>query len=131
MSWKITLRVDYRTYVQEVIHHHGVPVSIISIRAFQFTPTSWRALQEQLGTQVDLIITFNLYIAGNSKCTFRFWSKCFKSLCWTLEGSGINFWLSQSFLITIDTIWVIKWPHSRHCIVGIDNPCWLFWGFRP
>jgi len=71
MSLKITLRVDYCTYVREVFHLHGVPVSIISNRAFQFTPTFRRALQEELGTPVDLITTFHIQTDGKSECTFQ------------------------------------------------------------
>ncbi|XP_070037066.1 uncharacterized protein [Nicotiana tomentosiformis] len=51
-------------YIQEIIRFHGVPVSIILDRGPQFTSHFWRAIQSELGTRVELSMTFHLQTDG-------------------------------------------------------------------
>ncbi|GJS81101.1 putative reverse transcriptase domain-containing protein [Tanacetum coccineum] len=58
----LPIREDYKTeklakiYVNEIVARHGVPVSIISDRDGRFTSHLWQALQEALGTRLDMIV---------------------------------------------------------------------------
>ncbi|XP_070009484.1 uncharacterized protein, partial [Nicotiana sylvestris] len=40
-------------YIREIVRLHGVPLSIISDRGTQFTSHFWRAIQQELGTEVE------------------------------------------------------------------------------
>nr|GEV26915.1 reverse transcriptase domain-containing protein [Tanacetum cinerariifolium] len=44
-----------RLYLKEIVCRHGVPVSIISDQDSHFTSRFWRSLQEELGTNLDMI----------------------------------------------------------------------------
>ncbi|GJW96489.1 putative reverse transcriptase domain-containing protein [Tanacetum coccineum] len=48
-----------RIYINEIIARHGVPVSIISDRDGRFASHLWQALQEALGTRLDMSITYH------------------------------------------------------------------------
>ena len=56
-------------YIREIIRLHGVPVSIISDRGTQFTSQFWRAVQRELGTQVELSTTFHPQTDGQFEHT--------------------------------------------------------------
>jgi len=49
-----------KIYIREIVHLHGVPVFIISGQGTQFTSHFLRAVQCELGTQVELSTTFHL-----------------------------------------------------------------------
>ncbi|GJU84606.1 putative reverse transcriptase domain-containing protein [Tanacetum coccineum] len=61
----LPIREDYKTeklakiYVNEIVARHGVPVSIISDRDGRFTSHLWQALQEALGTRLDMSTTYH------------------------------------------------------------------------
>ena len=51
---------DYaRLYIQDVVRLHGVPVSIISDRAAQFTTQFWNFFYKGLDLKVNLSTTFH------------------------------------------------------------------------
>ena len=58
-------------YLDEVVRLHGVPVSIISNRGTQFTSRFWKALQEALGTRLDLSTAFHPQTDGQSERTIQ------------------------------------------------------------
>ena len=58
-------------YIDEIVRLHGVPISIISDRGTQFTSRFWRALQEALGTRVDLSTAFHPQTDGQSERTIQ------------------------------------------------------------
>ena len=58
-------------YLDEIVRLHGVPVSIISDRGTQFTSRFWRALQEALGTRLDLSTAFHPQTDGQSERTIQ------------------------------------------------------------
>ncbi|XP_060211963.1 uncharacterized protein LOC132639537 [Lycium barbarum] len=43
-----------KLYIKEIVHLHGVPMSIIFYRDAQFTANFWKPFQKSLGTQVNL-----------------------------------------------------------------------------
>ncbi|GJU71256.1 putative reverse transcriptase domain-containing protein [Tanacetum coccineum] len=61
----LPIREDYKTeklakiYVNEIVARHGVPVSIISDRDGRFTSHLWQALQEALGTRLDMSTAYH------------------------------------------------------------------------
>ncbi|XP_059289846.1 uncharacterized protein LOC132043357 [Lycium ferocissimum] len=48
-----------KIYIREILHLHRVPVSIISNRGPRFTSHFLKSLQQELGTRVELSITFH------------------------------------------------------------------------
>ena len=63
---------DYaQLFVDEIVKLHGVPVSIISDRGSQFTSRFWKSFMENLGTRVDLTITFHPQTDRQSERTIQ------------------------------------------------------------
>ena len=63
---------DYaRIFIDEIVCHHGIPLSIISDRGAQFTSRFWRSFQKGLVTKVKLRTAFHLQMGGKAKCTLR------------------------------------------------------------
>ncbi|XP_049406178.1 uncharacterized protein LOC125869783 [Solanum stenotomum] len=58
-------------YIQEIVRLHGVSVSIISDRGYQFTSSFWKAFQRELGTRVKLSIAFHPQTDGQLQCTIQ------------------------------------------------------------
>nr|GEU52563.1 retrotransposon protein, putative, Ty3-gypsy subclass [Tanacetum cinerariifolium] len=60
-TYFLPIREDYKTdklakiYINEILARHGVPVSIISDSDGRFASHLWKALQEALGTRLDMI----------------------------------------------------------------------------
>ncbi|GJU71151.1 putative reverse transcriptase domain-containing protein [Tanacetum coccineum] len=73
----LPIREDYKTeklakiYVNEIVARHGVPVSIISDRDGRFTSHLWQALQEALGTRLDMSTTYHPQTDGQSERTIQ------------------------------------------------------------
>ncbi|GJV67381.1 hypothetical protein Tco_1482890 [Tanacetum coccineum] len=47
-----------RLYIKEIVSQHGVPISIISDRDSHFTSRFWQSMQNALGTQLDMSMTY-------------------------------------------------------------------------
>ena len=60
-----------KIYIREIVHLHGVPISIISDRSTQFTSHFWWSMQKELGTRVDLSTVFHPQIDGQSERTIQ------------------------------------------------------------
>ena len=58
-----------RTYIQEIVRLHGVPVSIISDRDSRFTSRFWQSLQKDLGTKLDMSTSYHLQTDRQSERT--------------------------------------------------------------
>ncbi|GKA72536.1 putative reverse transcriptase domain-containing protein [Tanacetum coccineum] len=73
----LPIREDYKTeklakiYVNEIVARHGVPVSIISDRDGRFTSHLWQALQEALGTRLDMSTAYHPQTDGQSEHTIQ------------------------------------------------------------
>ncbi|GJW61679.1 putative reverse transcriptase domain-containing protein [Tanacetum coccineum] len=73
----LPIREDYKTekltkiYVKEIVARHGVPVSIISDRDGRFTSHLWQALQEALGTRLDMSTAYHPQTDGQSERTIQ------------------------------------------------------------
>nr|GEZ82906.1 retrotransposon protein, putative, Ty3-gypsy subclass [Tanacetum cinerariifolium] len=69
----LPIREDYktkklsRTYINEIVARHGVPVSIISDRDGRFTSHLWQALQEVLGTKLHMSTAYHPETDGQKK----------------------------------------------------------------
>nr|GEX96667.1 putative reverse transcriptase domain-containing protein [Tanacetum cinerariifolium] len=55
----------------EIISRHGVPISIISDHDSHFTSRFWQSLQNALGTQLDMSITYHHETGGQSERTIQ------------------------------------------------------------
>ncbi|GKE49592.1 putative reverse transcriptase domain-containing protein, partial [Tanacetum coccineum] len=60
-----------RTYINEIIAKHGVPVSIISDCDGRFASHLWQALQEALGTKLHMSTAYHLETDGQSERTIQ------------------------------------------------------------
>nr|GEV48780.1 hypothetical protein [Tanacetum cinerariifolium] len=73
----LPIREDYKTdklgkiYINEIVARHGVPVSIILDRDGRFTSHLWQALQEALGTRLDMSTAYQPETAGQSERTIQ------------------------------------------------------------
>ncbi|GJZ43555.1 putative reverse transcriptase domain-containing protein [Tanacetum coccineum] len=71
----LSIREDYKTdklakiYINEIVTKHGVPVSIISDRDGRFASHLWQALQEALGTRLDMSTAYHPETDGQSERT--------------------------------------------------------------
>ena len=60
-----------RIYIDEIVSHHGIRLSIISNRGAQFTSHFWRSFQKGLGTQVNLSTALHPQMDGQSEHTIQ------------------------------------------------------------
>ncbi|GJS38533.1 reverse transcriptase domain-containing protein [Tanacetum coccineum] len=73
----LPIREDYKTeklariYTNENVARHGVPVSFISDRDGRFPSHLWQALQEALGTRLDMSTAYHPQTDGQSERTIQ------------------------------------------------------------
>ncbi|GKD14437.1 putative reverse transcriptase domain-containing protein, partial [Tanacetum coccineum] len=60
-----------RLYLNEIVARHGVPISIISDQANQFTSRFWQSIQKALGTRLDMSMAYHLQNDGQSERTIQ------------------------------------------------------------
>ncbi|GJZ91646.1 putative reverse transcriptase domain-containing protein [Tanacetum coccineum] len=60
-----------RLYIKEIVSQHGVPISIISDLDSQFTSRFWKSLQNALGTQLDMSMSYHPETDGKSERTIQ------------------------------------------------------------
>ncbi|GJZ83502.1 putative reverse transcriptase domain-containing protein [Tanacetum coccineum] len=60
-----------KIYVNKIVARHGVPVSIISDRDGRFTSHLWQAIQEALGTRLDMSTAYHPQTDGQSERTIQ------------------------------------------------------------
>ncbi|GJS01512.1 putative reverse transcriptase domain-containing protein [Tanacetum coccineum] len=60
-----------RIYTNEIVARHGVPVSIISDRDGRFASHLWQALQEALGTKLNISTAYHPETDGQSERTIQ------------------------------------------------------------
>nr|GEW55483.1 putative reverse transcriptase domain-containing protein [Tanacetum cinerariifolium] len=73
----LPIREDYKTnklakiYINKIVARHGVPVSIISDRDGRFASHLWQALQEALGTRLNMSTSYHPETNGQSERTIQ------------------------------------------------------------
>ncbi|KAI3815716.1 hypothetical protein L1987_15395 [Smallanthus sonchifolius] len=60
-----------RIYINRIVSHHGIPLSIISDRDSGFTSRFWTSFQNELGTQLTMSTTYHLQTDGQSERTIQ------------------------------------------------------------
>ncbi|GKD97079.1 putative reverse transcriptase domain-containing protein, partial [Tanacetum coccineum] len=60
-----------KTYIDEIVALHGVPVLIISDRDGRFTSGCWQTIQKALGTRLDMSTAYHPQTDGQSECTIQ------------------------------------------------------------
>ena len=70
---KSSLSAEYyaRIFIDGIVCHHGIPLSIISDRGAQLTSRFWRSFQEGLGTKVKLSTAFQPLTDGQAEHTIQ------------------------------------------------------------
>ncbi|KAI3802190.1 hypothetical protein L1987_30320 [Smallanthus sonchifolius] len=73
----LPIREDYRveklarTYIDEIVSHHGIPLNIISDHDSRFTSRFWQSLQSALGTRLDLSTAYHPQTDGQTERTIQ------------------------------------------------------------
>ncbi|GJY22351.1 putative reverse transcriptase domain-containing protein [Tanacetum coccineum] len=66
-----SMETPTRLYIKEIVSRHGVPISIISDRDSHFTSRFWKSMQNALGTQLDMSMTYHPETDGQSERTIQ------------------------------------------------------------
>ncbi|GJY85042.1 putative reverse transcriptase domain-containing protein [Tanacetum coccineum] len=78
--WKwegIAMDFDYkmdrlaRSYLNEIVARHGMPILIISDHDSRFTSRFWQSMQEALGTRLDMSMAYHPQTDGQSERTIQ------------------------------------------------------------
>ena len=81
---------DYaRIYIDKIVSHHGVPLSIILDRGPQFKSRFWRSFQIGLGTQVKLSTAFHPQTDGQAERTIQTIEDMLKVCIIALDFGGV------------------------------------------
>ena len=54
-----TLEEFFQLYICEIVHLHGVPVSIVSDKDLRFTAHFWKSFQKAMGIQLTMSTTLH------------------------------------------------------------------------
>ncbi|GKE33660.1 putative reverse transcriptase domain-containing protein, partial [Tanacetum coccineum] len=73
-------------YTNEIVARHGVPVSIILDRDGRFTSHLWQALQEALGTRLDMSTAYHPQTDGQSERTIQTLEDMLRACCAPFEA---------------------------------------------
>nr|GEZ15829.1 putative reverse transcriptase domain-containing protein [Tanacetum cinerariifolium] len=76
-----------RLYLNEIIARHGVSISIISDRDSRFTSKFWQAMQEALGTRLDMSTAYHPQTDGQSERTIQTLEDMLRACILDFEGS--------------------------------------------
>ncbi|GJU21108.1 putative reverse transcriptase domain-containing protein [Tanacetum coccineum] len=99
----LPIREDYKTeklakiYVNEIVARYGVPVSIISDRDGRFTSHLWQALQEALGTRLDMSTSYHPQTNGQSERTIQTLKDMLRACVMDFGGSWDTYLLLIEF----------------------------------
>nr|GEV36177.1 retrotransposon protein, putative, Ty3-gypsy subclass [Tanacetum cinerariifolium] len=115
----LPIHEDYKTkkltriYINEIVARHGVPVSIISDRDGRFVSYLWQALQEALGTRLDMSTTYHPQTNGQSERTIQTLEDMHRAcvMIFVVVGILTSHWLS--FLKITVTTRALSAYHSR------------------
>jgi len=75
-------------YMQEVVRHHGVPVSIVSDGDTRFLSHFWRCLQESLGTRLKFSTAYHPQTDGKSERTIQILEDMLRACMLDFKGHG-------------------------------------------
>ncbi|XP_070055985.1 uncharacterized protein [Nicotiana tomentosiformis] len=86
-----------RIYLHEIVHLHGMPVSIISDQGTQFTLQFWRTVQRKLGTKVELSTAFHPYMDRQFEHTIQILEDMLRDCVIDFGGSWDQFLMLAEF----------------------------------
>nr|GEV13780.1 putative reverse transcriptase domain-containing protein [Tanacetum cinerariifolium] len=122
----LPIHEDYKTeklariYINEIVARHGVPVSIISDRDGRFASQLWQALQEVLGTRLDMSTAYHPEINGQSERTIHTLEDMLRACVMDFGGSWDTRLLLVEFSYNNSYYTSIKWEpfealYERKC----------------
>ena len=82
-----TLEEFCQLYIREIIHLHGVPMSIVSDRDPRFTTHFWKSFQKAMGTQLMMSTAFHPQTDGRSEKTIQVLEDMLRACVLNLKGS--------------------------------------------
>ena len=82
-----SIEVLSQLYVWEIIHLHSVPMAIVLDQDLRFTTLCWKALQKNLGTQLNLSTAFHSQTYGQSECTIQILEDMIQACIISFQGN--------------------------------------------
>ena len=76
-----------KLYVDEIVRHHEVPVSIVSDQDPRFTSRFWPSLQTALGTRLHFSTAFHPQTDGQSERTIQTLEDMLRACVMEFKGS--------------------------------------------
>nr|GEW06011.1 putative reverse transcriptase domain-containing protein [Tanacetum cinerariifolium] len=86
-----------KSYINEIVMRHGMPMSIISYRDGRFASHLWKALQEALGTRLDMSTTYHPETDGQSERTIQTMEDMLRACVMDFGGSWDTYLLLVEF----------------------------------
>ncbi|XP_028082591.1 uncharacterized protein LOC114283912 [Camellia sinensis] len=120
-------------YVREIVHLHGVPVSIVSDRDPRFTAKLWQSLQSALGTQLNFSTAYNLQTDEQSERVIQILEDMLRACALDFKRSRekhlplVEFGYNNSFQASIGMA-PFKALYGRLCRSPV---CWIEVGDSP
>ncbi|KAI3724605.1 hypothetical protein L2E82_36388 [Cichorium intybus] len=114
-------------YTDEVLRRYGAPLSIVSDRDPRFTSNFWRALQDKMGTRIQLSTAYHPQTDGQSKRTIQTLEDMLRSCVMDFGGSWDEHLPLVEFAYNNNYHSSIKMPpfealYGRKCRTPL---CWL------
>jgi len=91
IPFKTTSTIDRvaKIYVREIVHLHGVPISIVSDCDPRFTSRSWQSLHSALGSRLNFSTTFHPQTNGQSERRIQTLEDMLRACILDFKGSWI------------------------------------------
>jgi hypothetical protein len=78
-------------YIRDIVRLHGVPVSIVSDRDSKFTSRFWKCLQDELGTKLNISISYHPQTDGQSERTIQILDDMLRLCVLDFKGKWIKY----------------------------------------
>ncbi|KAI3729491.1 hypothetical protein L6452_18151 [Arctium lappa] len=76
-----------KLYIDEIVVHHGVPLSIVSDHHSRFTSTFWKSFQREMGSKIKLSTAYHPQTDGQSERTIQTLEDMLRACALDFQGS--------------------------------------------
>jgi transposase InsO family protein len=105
-------------YLDQIVHLHGVPKTIISDRGAQFVARFWEQLQHALGTKLIRSSAYHPQTDGQTERVNQILEDMLRACVLSMTRTGTNVYHWQNSHTTTAIKPVSRWPRSKHCTVA-------------